>query len=598
MEALRRTVVVRVAGGQAKSIGGNMPEYVKTPSPEPRPTWVEHYPPGVPAEVDVHRFASLADMLAHSCRRYATREAFTSMKAVLTYAELDCLTRDFASYLQQQGLSRGARVAIMLPNLLQYPVVLFGILRAGMVVVNVNPLYTAPELRHQLADSGATAIVVLENFAHTLQAVLGSTAVRQVVTTKVGDLLPPLRARLVNLLVKWIQRRVPPWRLPGSVSFHAALRRGRRQPPDEPPLTPEDIALLQYTGGTTGIPKGAILTHGNLVANVEQISAWLGATLQAGKEVVVTPLPLHHIFALTANLLTFVRWGGNNVLITDPRDLRTLLRTLRTTRFSAISGVNTLFRLLLDAPGFAEICRANAGSLKVAVAGGMAVQREVALHWQQATGVPLIEGYGLTEAAPVVCINPVGGVAFSGAVGMPLPSTRVAIRDETGQDLPPGQAGEICVQGPQVMRGYWNMPEETARVLGVGGWMRTGDMGVMDTRGSIRFLARSKEVIVVSGFKVYPKEVEDVAMQHPGIRDACAIGVADERSGESVKLLVVRRDPALSAEAVLAHCRAQLTGYKVPHYVEFRPSLARSALGKVLLRPQTEGRATTIGMRP
>lgn len=598
MEALRRTVVVRVAGGQAKSIGGNMPEYVKTPSPEPRPTWVEHYPPGVPAEVDVHRFASLADMLAHSCRRYATREAFTSMKAVLTYAELDCLTRDFASYLQQQGLSRGARVAIMLPNLLQYPVVLFGILRAGMVVVNVNPLYTPPELRHQLADSGATAIVVLENFAHTLQAVLGSTAVRQVVTTKVGDLLPPLRARLVNLLVKWIQRRVPPWRLPGSVSFHAALRRGRRQPPDEPPLTPEDIALLQYTGGTTGIPKGAILTHGNLVANVEQISAWLGATLQAGKEVVVTPLPLHHIFALTANLLTFVRWGGNNVLITDPRDLRTLLRTLRTTRFSAISGVNTLFRLLLDAPGFAEICRANAGSLKVAVAGGMAVQREVALHWQQATGVPLIEGYGLTEAAPVVCINPVGGVAFSGAVGMPLPSTRVAIRDETGQDLPPGQAGEICVQGPQVMRGYWNMPEETARVLGVGGWMRTGDMGVMDTRGSIRFLARSKEVIVVSGFKVYPKEVEDVVMQHPGIRDACAIGVADERSGESVKLLVVRRDPALSAEAVLAHCRAQLTGYKVPHYVEFRPSLARSALGKVLLRPQTEGRATTIGMRP
>lgn len=448
MEALRGTVVFRVASGQAKSIGGNMPEYVKTPSPEPRPTWVEHYPPGVPAEVDVHRFASLADMLAHSCRRYATRAAFTSMKAVLTYAELDCLTRDFASYLQRLGLSRGDRVAIMLPNLLQYPVVLFGILRAGMVVVNVNPLYTAPELRHQLADSGATAIVVLENFAHTLQAVLGFTAVRHIVTTKVGDLLPPLRARLVNLLVKWIQRRVPPWRLPGSVSFHAALRRGRRQPPDEPPLTPEDIALLQYTGGTTGIPKGAILSHGNLVANVEQISAWLGATLEAGKEVVVTPLPLHHIFALTANLLTFVRWGGNNVLITDPRDLRTLLRTLRTTRFSAISGVNTLFRLLLDAPGFAEVCRANAGSLKVAVAGGMAVQREVALHWQQATGIPLTEGYGLTEAAPVVCINPVGGVAFSGAVGMPLPSTRVAIRDETGLDLPPGQAGEICVQGP------------------------------------------------------------------------------------------------------------------------------------------------------
>ncbi|WP_011295941.1 AMP-binding protein [Cupriavidus necator] len=557
--------------------------------------WLEHYPAGVPAEIDVHRFASLVDMIEQSCRRFATRPAFTHMGSVLTYTELDRLTRHFASALQRLDLQRGDRVAIMMPNLLQYPVAFFGILRAGMVVVNVNPLYSTRELQHQLADSGAAAIVVLENFAATLQAALDATALRHVITTQVGDLLPPLQACAVNLAAGWLPHRMRPWHLPGAISFPEALRRGRRQAPDELVITSDDVALLQYTGGTTGIPKGAVLTHGNLVANTEQISAWLGGTLEEGRETVVTPLPLHHIFALTANLLTFVRLGGNNVLVTDPRNVRSLLRTLRATRFSAISGVNTLFRLLLDLRGSDAVWRANAGALKVAVAGGMAVQRLVAQRWQQATGIPLTEGYGLTEAAPVVCVNPVEGVAFSGAIGMPLPSTRVAIRDEAGQDLPPGQAGEICVQGPQVMRGYWNMPQETARVLGADGWLRTGDLGVMDSRGSIRFLARGKEVIVVSGFKVYPGEVEDVAMQHPGIVDARAIGIPDAHSGEAVKLLVVRRDSALSAQAVLVHCRAQLASYKVPRHIEFWPALPRTDLGKASLRPSTDTQATAAG---
>jgi len=558
--------------------------------------WLEHYPAGVPTEIDVHRFGSLVDMLEQSCRRFAARPAFTHMGSVLTYAELDRLTRHFASALQRLDLQRGDRVAIMMPNLLQYPVAFFGILRAGMVVVNVNPLYSTRELQHQLADSGAAAIVVLENFAATLQAALDATALRHVITTQVGDLLPPLQACAVNLAAGWLPHRMRPWHLPGAVSFLAALRRGRRQPPDEPVIASNDVALLQYTGGTTGIPKGAVLTHANLVANTEQIAAWLGGKLEEGRETVVTPLPLHHIFALTANLLTFVRLGGNNVLVTDARNVRSLLRTLRATRFSAISGVNTLFRLLLDLRGSDAVWRANAGALKVAVAGGMAVQRVVAQRWQQATGIPLTEGYGLTEAAPVICVNPVDGVTFSGAVGMPLPSTRVAIRDEAGQDLPPGQAGEICVQGPQVMRGYWNMPQETARVLGADGWLHTGDLGVMDCRGSIRFLARGKEVIVVSGFKVYPGEVEDVAMEHPGIADARAIGIPDAHSGEAVKLLVVRRDPALSAEAVLGHCRAQLTGYKVPRHIEFRLSLPRTGLGKASLRPTADTQATAPEM--
>jgi long-chain acyl-CoA synthetase len=553
------------------------------------PIWIEHYPPGVPPEASILRFASLKDLLEQSCERFRARPAFTNMGVSLSYDELDRRSREFGAWLQHEaGLKRGERVAIMLPNLLQYPVALFGALRAGMVVVNVNPLYTARELQHQLADSGATAIVVLENFAHTLQDIVATTAVRHVITTQVGDLLPPLKACLVNFAVKWIKRGVPRWQLPGAVAFNSALGRGAHHQLTEVPITQDDIAFLQYTGGTTGVAKGAILTHGNLVANVEQTSAWIGNVLGEGEEVVITPLPLYHVFALTANLLTFVKWGANDVLITNPRDIPGFIKVLRKTRFSVITGVNTLYSKLLDAPGFERVKQANAGALKLAVAGGMSVQRSVAERWQQRMEVPLIEGYGLTEASPIVCANPLDAREFSGAIGMPIPSTRVDIRDEAGNSLPLGEAGELCVQGPQVMRGYWNMPDETARVLSADRWLRTGDICRMDADGMVRFVERGKDVVVVSGFKVYPNEVEEVLMLHPGVREAGVTGVPDEKSGEAVKAFVVRRDPALTAAELVAHCRANLAAYKVPKQVEFRDRLPKSPIGKVLRRALKE----------
>jgi long-chain acyl-CoA synthetase len=549
------------------------------------PVWLEHYPSGVPAAVDTLRYASLKDLLEQSCERFRTRPAFTNMGVSMSYAELDRLSRDFGAWLQHEaGLERGERVAIMLPNLLQYPVALFGALRAGMVVVNVNPLYTARELQYQLADSGATAVVVLENFAHTLQQAIPRTAVRHVVTTRVGDLFPPLKRGLVNFAVRWIKRAVPRWRLPGATAFNTVLRRGARHALTEVALTQDDIAFLQYSGGTTGVAKGAILTHGNLVANLEQTSAWIGGILTEGEEVVVTPLPLYHVFALMANLLVFVKWGGNDVLITNPRDIPALVRELRKTRFTVITGVNTLYHKLLDDPGLDRVRQANAGSLKLAVAGGMAVQRGVAERWQEKMGVPLIEGYGLTEASPIVCANPLDATGFSGAIGMPIPSTEVEIRDAAGEPLPPGEAGELCVRGPQVMRGYWNRPQETAEVLSADGWLRTGDICEMDAEGTVRFIERSKDVIVVSGFKVYPNEVEEVLMLHPGVREAGVAGGADAQHGEMVKAFVVKRDPALTAAALVAHCRANLAAYKVPKQVEFREALPKSPVGKILRR--------------
>jgi long-chain acyl-CoA synthetase len=550
-----------------------------------KPIWLEHYPSGVTAEADILRFASLKDMLEQSCERFRERPAFTNMGVTLNYGDLDRLSQEFGTYLQHElGLRRGERVAIMLPNLLQYPVALFGALRAGMVVVNINPLYTARELQHQLADSGATAAVVLENFAHTLQEIVANTAVRHVVTTQVGDLFPPLKRCLVNFAVKWIKRMVPRWQLPGATAFNAALKCGARHGLEEVTLTPDDIAFLQYTGGTTGVAKGAILTHGNLVANVEQTSAWIGGILKEGEEVAISPLPLYHVFALTANLLTFVKWGANDVLITNPRDIPSFIKELRKTRFTAITGVNTLYNMLLNAPGFEAVKQANAGALKLAVAGGMSVQRAVAERWQQRMGVPLIEGYGLTEASPIVCSNPLGATTFSGAIGMPIPSTRVEIRDAAGNPLPVGEAGELYVQGPQVMRGYWNMPEETARVLPADGWLRTGDICLMDARGMVRFIERSKDVIVVSGFKVYPNEVEEVLMMHPGVKEVGVVGVPDEKSGEVAKAFVVKKDLALTAAALIAHCKASLAPYKVPKQVEFRDKLPKSPIGKILRR--------------
>jgi long-chain acyl-CoA synthetase len=553
------------------------------------PIWLKHYPRGVPAEVDLRRFASLKELLEQCCARFRARPAFTNLGVTLSYDRLDRLSRDFGAYLQQHlGLRKGERVALMLPNLLQYPVALFGVLRAGLVVVNVNPLYTPRELQHQLADSGATAIVVLENFAHTLEQVVADTGVRHIVTTRVGDLFPPLKACLVNFVVKRLKRLVPPWHLSGAQDFNTALRLGARLRLQDVPLTLDDTAFLQYTGGTTGVAKGAILSHGNLLANVEQTSAWIGATLKEGEEVVVTPLPLYHIFALTANLLTFVKWGANNLLITNPRDIPGFIKELRRTRFTVITGVNTLFNMLLNAPDFAEVKEANAGALKIAVAGGMSVQRVVAERWQQAMGVPLIEGYGLTEASPIVCVNPLDLKAFSGAIGLPLPSTQVAIRDETGRELPVGAEGELWVKGPQVMRGYWNMPGETGRVLSSDGWLATGDICRMDDSGALTFLDRRKDVIVVSGFKVWPNEVEEVVMLLPGVKEVGVVGVADAKSGEGVKAYLVRKDPALSAEAVIAHCRANLAAYKVPKQVEFRDRLPKSPIGKILRRKLQE----------
>jgi long-chain acyl-CoA synthetase len=544
--------------------------------------WLVQYPAGVPAEIDVGAFASLKDVLTSCCGRFADLPAYNSMGTVLSFRQLDEASRAFAAYLQKvAGLKRGDRVALMMPNLLQYPVALFGVLRAGMVVVNVNPLYTARELEHQLKDSGATAIVVVENFAHTLAQVIGSTPLRTVVTTQVGDLLPPLKRLLTNAVVKHVKKMVPPWRLPGSVDFRSALAAGRRQPPDEVSLAREDLAFLQYTGGTTGVAKGTMLTHGNMVANVLQVAAWVLPNLKDGEETVVIPLPLYHVFALTGCLSFFTK-GAQTVLVANPRDMPAFLQTLRQVPFSAIIGVNTLFRALLDAPGFAEV---DLSRLKLAVAGGMAVQHVVAHRWKERTGVPLVEGYGLTETAPVAIANPVTIQEWSGQIGVPLPSTDVGILDDAGQPVELGQVGEICLRGPQVMKGYWNRPAETAEVFTADGWLRTGDMGIMDERGGIRLTDRKKDMIVVSGFKVFPNEVEDVLTMHPGVLEAGAIGVPDERAGEAVKVVVVRQDPNLTEAELLAHCKQHLTGYKMPRIIEFRTEpLPKSTIGKILRR--------------
>jgi len=550
-----------------------------------RKIWLDSYPQGVPAEIDPRGHASLNELLEASCARFGARAAFSNMGVSITYEELDRLSRDFGAWLQSAlRPARGDRVAIMLPNLLQYPVVLFGALRAGLTVVNVNPLYTATELAHQLADSGAGTIVVLENFARTLQEALPRTPVRLVVTTQLGDLFPPPKRWLVNLAVKYLKRLVPRWRLPGAVPLRAALAQGAKQALENPRTRPDDLAFLQYTGGTTGIARGAALTHGNLVANVEQVVAWAGTTLRAGEETVVTALPLYHVFALTANLLVFLRLGGTNVLITNPRDIAGFVAELARTPFTAMTGVSTLFNALLSAPGFDAVAAASRGRLKLAVAGGMTVQRSLAERWRDATGVWLVEGYGLTEASPNVCANHFDAREFTGKLGLPLPSTEVAILGEDGSEVPLGGVGEIGVRGPQVMQGYWNAPEETASAFTADGWLKTGDMGRMDERGYVEFSDRKKDIVVVSGFKAYPTEIEEVAMTHPGVKDAGAVGVPDERSGEAVALFVVRKDPAVTAEAILAHCAKHLTGYKLPKRIEFREQLPKTPIGKILRR--------------
>ena len=546
--------------------------------------WLKNYPPGIPAEVDVHEFASLRDVLRRSCERFADLPAYGNMGASMSYAELDRASRDFGAYLQKTlGLKKGDRVALMMPNLLQYPVALFGVLRAGLVVVNVNPQYTAPELEHQLKDSGAAAVVVLENFAHTLQDVLDQnpTLKPHVMATEVGDMFPVLKEVLTNVVVKYVKKLVPAWKIVGATGFNAALRAGHSLTLDEPPLAQADTAFLQYTGGTTGVAKGTVLTHGNLVANLQQLSAWIAHDLLDGQEILVCPLPLYHVYALTCNLV-FMKIGAYNVLVTNPRDMPAFLHDLKTYPFTAIIGVNTLYRALLDAPEFKDV---DTRCLKMTNAGGMAVQRVVAQRWKKATGVPIIESYGLTETSPGAMSNPLNIVDWTGTIGMPIPSTQAAILDEADNELPICEVGEIVVRGPQVMSGYWNRPDETAKVFTRDGWLRTGDMGFVDERGYFKITDRKKDMIVVSGFKVFPNQIEDAVALHPGVAEVAAIGAPDERSGEVVKIIVVKSDSGLTERELLEHCRKHLTDYKMPRYVEFRTEpLPKTNLGKILRR--------------
>lgn len=554
--------------------------------------WLDHYPPGVPVDIDAGQHHSLVDLLESSFAHHADRIACSFMGRDFRYAELERASRALAACLQDLGLRRGDRVAVMLPNLPQYPVAAAAILRAGCVLVNVNPLYTPRELEQQLCDSGASAVVVLEQFAATLAACLVRTAVRHVLLCAVGDMLGPVKGRLVDFVLRHVRKRVPAFELPQALHFNTALARGCRLTLVRPELGPDDPALLQYTGGTTGLPKGALLLHRNLVANVLQSGAWNEPALRrlpAGEPAgYVCALPLHHIFAFTVCMLLCLHEGGRFVLIPDPRDLRSVIRTLGRQRFHIFPGVSTLFRALLDHPDFERV---DWSRLLVTVGGGMAVQAEVARRWQARTGCPLCEGYGLSEASPTVSCQPVVGTEFDGSIGFPLPGTRMMCIDQAGAEVAQGQPGEIAVCGPQVMAGYWQRPDETAAVMLPGGWLRTGDIGVMEADGRFRVVDRQKDLIVVGGFKVYPSEVEAVVAELPGVLDCAAVGLPDLHSGEVVGLFVIRRDPQLDERTIREHCRTRLTGYKRPRRIEFCDTLPRNPLGKVLRRVLRESAA-------
>jgi long-chain acyl-CoA synthetase len=543
--------------------------------------WLKQYPKGVPAEIDVNEYASLREVFDESCAQYAARPAFTCMGKSITFAELDTLSGAFGAWLQAQGCGKGARVALMMPNILQYPVALFGTLRAGCTVVNVNPLYTARELEHQLNDSGAEVIVVVENFAHTLEEVLGRTKIKHTIVTSIGELLG-VKGLVVDFVLRHVKKMIPAWKIPGSLRLSSVLADGRRAKLERVPIGHDDIAFLQYTGGTTGVAKGAMLLHRNIVANLLQARAWLKPFMQPDQRVVViTPLPLYHIFSLTANCLTFMTIGGENVLIPNPRDIPGFVAEMAKYRFTAFTGVNTLFNALLNNPEFAKL---DFSSLRIALGGGMAVQEAVAVRWKQVTGVPLIEAYGLTETSPAATINPLDLPEYNGAIGLPISSTEVVLRDDAGKDVGLGQPGEICIRGPQVMAGYWQRPDETAKVMTADGFFATGDVGVMDARGYIRIVDRKKDMILVSGFNVYPNEIEGVVAMHPGVLECAAVGVPDAKSGEAVRLYVVRKDAGLTAEQLMKHCREHLTGYKIPREIEFRADLPKSNVGKILRR--------------
>ena len=558
--------------------------------------WLKSYPAGIPADIDVAQYASVLDMFDETIRKFADKPAFSNFGKSLSFTHLDQMSKRFAGYLQELGgLTKGDRIAVMMPNLLQYPVVLFGILRAGMTVVNINPLYTARELEAQLKDSGAKVIIILENFAGTLQKVLNNTSIEHVITSQIGDMMSAPKRWLFNFIIKRVKKMVPRWRIDNAMPLRKALRRGKSVPFTPIKVTQDDIAFLQYTGGTTGVAKGAILTHYNMLANLEQTNQWISGSFREGQEIVIAPLPMYHIFCLTSTL-AFMKWGSLNVLITNPRDLPNFVKELGHWKFSVMTGVNTLFNSLLHTPGFEKL---DFSALKVVVGGGAAVQKPVADRWQQVTGAYVTEAYGLTETSPGVCCVPLGA-PWDGTIGLPVSSTEVSIRNEAFEELPlwAGNAdiekhtGEICVRGPQVMKGYWNNPEETARTL-QDGWLKTGDIGHMDINGYVTITDRKKDMILVSGFNVYPNEIEGVLMSHPGVTECAAIGVPDEHSGEAVRLIVVRKDPELTKEDIISYCKTQLTSYKLPRQIEFRDTLPKTTIGKILrreLRDEAKGR--------
>jgi len=542
--------------------------------------WLKNYEKGVPADIDPKKYSSINAVTEQAFSKFANNESFYCMGKCFTWGELDILTRKFASYLQNDlGLKKGDRLALMMPNILQYPIALFGALRAGLTVVNVNPLYTARELEHQLNDADVESIVIFENSCHTLQEALPHTKLKNIIVTGIGDLLGFPKSMIVNFVIKHVKKMIPDWNIPNTKDFKTVLfnANGDHFKPVE--CTLEDTAFLQYTGGTTGVAKGAVLTHGNIVANIVQAKAWIDNDLKEGEEIIVTPLPMYHIFSLTANCLIFAVMGAKNILITNPRDMAGFVKELKKHKFTAFTGVNTLFNGLVHAEGFKDI---DFSSLKLTLGGGMAVQRDVAEQWKKITGVPLIEAYGLTETSPAACINPMNLKDYNGKIGLPICSTDLTILDDDGNELPLGEVGEIAIRGPQVMKGYLNRPEETAKVMTADGFFKTGDVGYMDEEGFVQIVDRKKDMINVSGFNVYPNEVEDVVVGHPKVFEAAAIGVPNEHSGEVVKIFVVKSDPSLTEEELAAYCKENLTGYKRPKFIEFRDELPKSNVGKIL----------------
>jgi long-chain acyl-CoA synthetase len=542
--------------------------------------WLKAYPSGVPATIRYDEFRSIGELVDASVKKFADRPAYHNMGKEITFADLDRLTRAFGAWLQAKGLGKGARVAIMMPNVLQYPVALFGTLRAGCTVVNVNPLYTPRELEHQLKDSGAEVIVILENFAATLAQVLARTDVKHVVVAALGDMLG-FKGVIVNLVVRHVKKMVPAYALPGALKFNDVLAEGARHELKRVAVGHDDIAFLQYTGGTTGVAKGAMLLHRNILANIEQAAAWLTPGLAGETAIIITALPLYHIFSLTVNCLSMMKVGGLNVLITNPRDIPAFVKELGKHPYNLITGVNTLFNAFLNNPDFKAL---DFSKVRLCVGGGMAVQKAVADRWKQVTGKVLLEGYGLTETSPCATMNPLDLKDYNGSIGLPLPSTEIDIRDDQGRSLGIGEVGELCVRGPQVMKGYWQRPEETAKVLGADGFLATGDMATIDDKGFVRIVDRKKDMILVSGFNVYPNEVEDVIAMHSGVLEVCAIGVPDDKSGEAVKVFIVKKDAALTEEALRKHCEANLTAYKRPKLIEFRTELPKTNVGKILRR--------------